>query len=353
MKKILYVILSISLFIGLFAGCSKKAELVENDANLQFTTEAENNEELNTDENKSEESTSNDNNAAENSDTNDTAEVSEVTIEHSKGTVTVSADVKKAVVFDFGILDIMDALKVEVEIAAPVSSLPSYLSKYENVYNAGSIKEPDLEAIFEFEPDVIFIGARQQDYYDQLSEIAPTIYVQTGADTYLEDVKENIGYVAQIFGKENNAKEAVNSLNSLVEEVKALTANSDERVLIMLTNDGSISVYGSGSRFGMVHDLLGAKAADENIEASTHGQSVNFEYIADVNPDIILVIDRTLVAGGTNTANTVLDNDLINGINAAKNNKIISLDPDIWYLSGGGITSTMQMITDVKNAFAN
>ncbi|CRZ35404.1 iron complex transport system substrate-binding protein [Herbinix hemicellulosilytica] len=352
MKKILYVILSISLIMSLFAGCGKKGESVKSDADSQITTEAGNSEE--TDENKNEENTNVKNDdAEENSDTNGTVKNSEITIEHTKGTVTVSADVKKAVVFDFGILDIMDALKVEVEVAAPVSSLPSYLSKYENAYNAGSIMEPDLEAIFEFEPDVIFIGARQQNYYDQMSEIAPTVYVQTGADTYLEDVKKNIGYVAQIFGKEKEAQDAINSLSSLVEDVKALTANSNERVLIMLTNDGSISVYGSGSRFGMVHDLLGAKAADENIEASTHGQSVNFEYIADVNPDIILVIDRTLVVGGSNTANTVLDNDLVNGTNAAKNNKIISLDPDIWYLSGGGITSTMQMITDVKNAFVN
>jgi iron complex transport system substrate-binding protein len=326
-KKFLYIILSVGLIMGLLGACSKK-EVASNIDSSNTSQEAS-------------------------KDTNDSAAYASVTIEHIKGTVTVAADVKKAVVLDYGILDIIDALGIDVEIATAVSSLPAYLSKFENASSVGSLKEPDLEAIFEFEPDVIFISGRQQDYYDQLLEIAPTIYVETNGDTYLDDVKTNIGYVAQIFSKENEAEEAINKLNSLVEEVQAITAESNEKVLILLTNDGSVSVYGSGSRFGMIHDILGAKAADENIESSTHGQSVNFEYIADKNPDIILVIDRTLVVGGTNTANAVLDNDLVNGTNAAINNRIVSLNPDIWYLSGGGITSTSQMIIDVREAYKN
>lgn len=310
MKSFVYLILSATLVLGLFTGCSKDNA---NQANVTSgTTNA---------------------------------------IEHTKGNVEVPVEVKKAVVFDYGILDIIDALEVEVEIAAPVSSLPAYLDHYANAVGVGSVKEPDLEAIFEFEPDVIFIGGRQQDYYDQLSEIAPTIYVQLNGDTYIDDFKANVGYVAKIFDKENETRDAINAIDELIAEARELTDQSDDKAMVLLTNDGSISVYGIGSRFGIVHDVLGAKAADENVEVSTHGQSVNFEYIADKNPDLIFVIDRTVVVGGTNTAASILDNDLVNNTNAALNNKIISLDPNIWYLSGGGITSINKMITDVKNAY--
>jgi iron complex transport system substrate-binding protein len=92
------------------------------------------------------------------------------------------------------------------------------------------------------------------------------------------------------------------------------------------------------------------KQADENIEVSTHGQEANYEYIAKVNPDLIFVVDRTAVVGGTNHASSTLDNELVNGTNAAKNGAIISLNPDIWYLSGGGIASVMQMVSDVEAA---
>jgi iron complex transport system substrate-binding protein len=330
MKKFVYLMLSATLTLGLFAGCQKQSNDDEAPTN---TADASTNQNQDSEDNNAMTSTT-------------------ITIEHSMGTVGVPSEVKRVVVFDFGVLDIMDALKIDVDIAAPISSLPAYLNKYESATTAGSIKEPDLEAIFEFEPDLIFIGGRQQDYYDQLSEIAPTIFVQLNGESYIEDFKANVGYVAKVFDKEAEANDAIGAIDELIVEVQGLTALSNDKAMVLLTNDGSISVYGNGSRFGIIHDVLGAKAADENVEVSTHGQSVNYEYISDKNPDLIFVIDRTLVVGGTTTASTILDNDLVNGTNAAINDNIVSLDPDIWYLSGGGITSINQMISDVKNAYS-
>ena len=47
---------------------------------------------------------------------------------------------------------------------------------------------------------------------------------------------------------------------------------------------GSVPAQDKGSRFGWVFTDLGLKSADEAIEASTHGQEVNFEYISEKNP---------------------------------------------------------------------
>ena len=79
-----------------------------------------------------------------------------IQISHSKGETVVPVNPEKVVVFDMGILDTMDSLGVEAEIAVPTASLTSYLKKYENAVNVGSIKEPDIEGIFEFEPEGIY-----------------------------------------------------------------------------------------------------------------------------------------------------------------------------------------------------
>lgn len=277
-------------------------------------------------------------------------ETKEVVIEHTMGTVTVPVNPKKVVVFDYGVLDTINALNIDTTIAVSVESLPAYLSEYSENVNVGSLKEPDLEAIFDFEPEVIFISGRQASYYDQLSEIAPTVFVELNSATYMEDFKKNVGFVAEIFDVKEEANVKIAEIEKQAADVKAIADTKEEKALILLTNDGSISAYGKGSRFGLIHDLLGVKAADENIEASTHGQEANFEYISKTNPDIIFVVDRTVVVGGTTTSNTVLDNDLVNGTNAAKNDRIVSLDPDIWYLSGGGIKSVAEMIKVVGEA---
>lgn len=273
------------------------------------------------------------------------------TIEHVKGSVEVATDIKKVAIFDFGFLDTIDTLDVEVELAVPVDSLPGYLDKYKEVTNAGGIKEPDMEALYTFAPDVIVISGRQADYYDELSKIAPTVYVEINAATYMEDMTKNTHIAATLFDKETEAKEALENIQNQIQQAVEKTKTIEEKALIVLTNDGNISAYGAGSRFGLIHDTLGVKQIDEAIETSTHGQSVNYEYLSKVNPDILYVVDRSQVVGGSVDSNSTLDNELVNQTNAAKNNKIINLSPDYWYLSTGGLTSVSEMIKEAISVF--
>ena len=67
--------------------------------------------------------------------------------------------------------------------------------------------------------------------------------------------------------------------------------------MVVLTSDKQISAYGSGSRFGLIHDVLGVEPVDKNIEVSLHGQSVSSEYISEKNPDYLFVIDRSAAIG--------------------------------------------------------
>ena len=44
-----------------------------------------------------------------------------------------------------------------------------------------------------------------------------------------------------------------------VEEVKAKATATEEKALIVLGSEGSLSVFGPGSRFGVIHDVYGVK----------------------------------------------------------------------------------------------
>jgi len=44
-----------------------------------------------------------------------------------------------------------------------------------------------------------------------------------------------------------------------------------------MVNEGSMNVYGSGSRFNVIYNELGFTPTDANIEVSKHGQSINSE----------------------------------------------------------------------------
>ncbi|MDA9427974.1 siderophore ABC transporter substrate-binding protein [Enterococcus mundtii] len=275
-----------------------------------------------------------------------------LTVKDSNGeSVEVQQNPEKVVVFDNGSLDTLDALGVgDKVIGAATKNLPAYLEKYQEVESAGGIKEPDLEKINEMQPDLIIISGRQSDYQEQLSQIAPTLYLAMDAENPWKSMQENVTTLAKIFDKEKEAEEKLTDLTKQIDEVKEKANALDQTALVTLVNEGQLSAYGSGARFGLVHDLFGFKQADDRIEASTHGQSVSYEYVLEKNPGILFVIDRTQAIGGDTSNDNVAANELVAQTDAGKNDQVISLQSDVWYLSGGGLESMNLMIEDVKQA---
>ena len=277
------------------------------------------------------------------------ADGEKIKITHKLGETEVTKNPSRVIVFDYGIADALNTLDVEI-IGLPKSSLPSLLSKYEDgkYENVGSLKEPDMEKVYELKPDLIIMSGRLESYYEELNKIAPTIYLGVDNTDYLGSFKKNMETLGQIFDKEKDVKaqvakveEAISKVNEKAEGVNALIA---------LANDNAFSVYGEGSRFGIIHKEFGIEAVDKTIESSTHGQKASFEYILDQNPDYLFVIDRAAVTGGNTSAKEMFDNEIIKKTDAYKNGNIVYLDADVWYTISGGIESTQKMVEEVLEA---
>lgn len=278
-----------------------------------------------------------------------TEETKEITIKHQLGETPVKVNPEKVVVFDFGVLDTLDKLGVEVT-GVPQANIPEYLSKFEDskYENVGSLKEPDFEKISEIEPELIIISGRQQEAYEELSEIAPTIFMGVDTSKYMESFEENTKTLGEIFGKEEEAEKELASIKESIDALNEKATASESNGLIVLANEGNLSAYGPASRFGIIHDVFGVKPADEKIEVSTHGQSVSPEYIVEKNPDYLFVIDRGAAVEGESSAKQVIENELVKKTKAYENDNIVYLNPDYWYLSGGGLVSVAEMVKEIE-----
>lgn len=279
------------------------------------------------------------------------AEQETITVKHQLGETPVTKNPEKVVVFDYGVLDSLDKLGVEVT-GLPKDNLPAYLQKYkdENYQNAGGLKEPDFEGINEMAPDLIIISARQQDAYEELSEIAPTIFMGVDTTRYMESYKENAKTLGEIFGKEQEVEAELAEVEKAIESLHEKASAMDKTGLIILANEGNLSAFGPGSRFGLVHDEFGIKPVDESIEVSTHGQNISFEYLLEKDPDYLFVIDRGMAVNGEPSAKSVIENKLVENTKAVKNGNVVYLNADYWYLSGGGLVSVAEMVKEVEAA---
>lgn len=278
-----------------------------------------------------------------------------VTITHSQGTTDVPVKPKRVVVLDFASLENIDKTGANI-VGMPKLAVPSYLEKYakdENIVNVGSLVEVNMETINELQPDFIIIGGRLAESYASLSKIAPTIITNFDTKDPLGALHKDLQNLGKIFDNEATFNKLFEDLQQKIAGAKETIGKSDEKALVVLHNRGRFSAYGSGSRFGLIHDVLGVKEAAEGLDAHLHGTRASSEFIKETNPDILFVVDRSAAIGEKALETKDVENELVQRTNAYKNGKIVYLNSEAWYLSGtGGITSINIMVDEIQKAFA-
>ncbi|MWP49447.1 MULTISPECIES: siderophore ABC transporter substrate-binding protein [unclassified Gilliamella] len=262
-----------------------------------------------------------------------------VTVEHSQGKTDVPDNPKKVVVFNTATLDIMDALNIPVT-AVPQSDVhyPTFLSKYDSkdYTNVGTLFEPNYEVLSSIQPDIIIAGGRANDAYNKLNDIAPTISLDIDYNNFLGSITQRTQQLGEIFHKQNEANKLLADFNQKIDQLKPKTSTAGTALVIMI-NGGKMSAYSAKSRFGFIFDVLGFKPATTFQEAGRHGNAVSSEFILSVNPEWLFVLDRDNAIGNkeAQSAQQVLNNELIQKTSAWQHNHIVYLDSTSIYISGG------------------
>lgn len=276
-----------------------------------------------------------------------------ITVTHAQGETDVAANPETVIVLDLASLDTLDALGVEVAGNAK-GNLPAYLSAYEGdeYLNAGTLFEPDYTAIEAAEPDLIIVANRSSEAYPELAEIAPTIDLTLDWENYLPSFQQNVETLGEIFGKEDEVDAALAEIDEKIGAVQEAAPDAGAG-LIVLTSGGEVTAFGPGSRFGWLHDVLGVTPAIEDVEAATHGDPVSFEFLLETDPEWLFVVDRDAATGeGSETAEQILDNEVVAETTAWQEEQVVYLDPAPWYIVMSGLTAVNQMVDQIQDGLA-
>ena len=202
------------------------------------------------------------------------------------------------------------------------------------------------------EPDIIFIGGRLSASYDDLSQIAPVVYLATDTELgVVESVRQNASTIASIFGLEEQALMA--EFDSRIAALEEFAAG--KTAIVGLVTSGSFNVLGNDGRCSMIGREIGFDniGVDAEIDTSTHGNEASFEFIVDKDPDYIFVMDRdaAIQTEGAKLAQEIVENELVMDTRAYQDGHIVYLaHPAVWYTAEGGITALDIMLTDLETA---
>ena len=204
---------------------------------------------------------------------------------------------------------------------------------------------------------MIFISGRtaNQKNLDEFKKAAPdakVVYIGVDNKDEVKSLKANAEKIGEIYQKEDKVKSLNKKLEDKIASMKEKTKDlKDQKALYLLVNEGELSTFGPGERFGsMIFNTMGFTPADKEIKESNHGQNVTNEYVAEKNPGIIFAMDRGQAVAGKSTAKKALSNDVIKDVDAIKHNKVYELDPKLWYFSSGSTTTAIKQIEEVEKA---
>ena len=287
------------------------------------------------------------------SDSTSQAAGEQIKLSSKAGEITIPANVSKIAVMDYTSLDTFVALGASDKvIGLPLSSaVPSSLASFKDSKYAdfGAVNNVNLEKLAAAQPQLVISADRLQKQTDALKQIAPTYHYSIDTNNYWQSFHEQTLNLAKIVGKTTEAEQKLQALDA--EAAKLSEKTKGKTALIVLVNNDKLMAFGQHSRFGLIHDKLGFTPADASIKVGTHGQSISYEYIAEKNPDYLFVIDRaSAVTGKSGGAQAALDNDIVKQSKAAKENHIVYLDANNWYLMNGGLNAMHEMVAEVGNA---
>lgn len=304
----------------------------------------------------------------------------------------VPFDPQRIAILDLASLDILDSLGVGDRVVGMASTSIDYLSAYSentDLVPLGTIKEADLEAVMECEPDVIFIGGRLSSMYDDLSQIAPVVFLQTdtAADGkgVIESVRDNATTIASMFGLEDDIASKMEAFDQRIAALQEFAAG--KTAVVGMCTSGSFNVLGNDGRCSIIGREIGFENVATDVAAeqsghggkpegagkqgnnqgesqgegksgeavaavtATHGNEASFETIVSLDPDYIFVMDRDAAIGteGAQLAREIMDNELVQSMRAAQDNHIVYLEhPNVWYTAEGGITALDYMLADLE-----
>ena len=136
---------------------------------------------------------------------------------------------------------------VEVKGLPKSGAIPSHLSKFESdeYVNFGGLKKPDLEKIYEMNPGLIIISGRQADYYEELSKIAPTLYMGLDSEDYLASFEKNMKVLADIFDKTDIVEKGLAEVNEKIEDLNKKVSEQGLNALVYAILQAPIQSLGA------------------------------------------------------------------------------------------------------------
>lgn len=275
------------------------------------------------------------------------------TVETAMGPVEVPENPQRVVVLDTAELDSLLTLGVKPVGAVRADVADGFLGYLpgdftEGIENVGNIAAPNLEAIDDLNPDLI-IGniARDEERYDELSEIAPTVFGDRPGGPW----KENFLIHAAALNKEAEAEAAIATYQ---EQVDAVTDALGGPEAAAATEVSILRfIEGADARIYATDNYIGTLLADVGVARPAITEESEDGFMVEVSSEQVDLADGDVLYYSSygDTAESgeaaAVGGAIWEGMTAVQNGRVFPIDDELWFL-GIGYTAAAEVLAQLE-----
>ncbi|MCA1065027.1 iron-siderophore ABC transporter substrate-binding protein [Rossellomorea sp. AcN35-11] len=274
-------------------------------------------------------------------------------VEHAMGTTEIEGTPEKVVILTNEGTEALLSMDV-----TPVGAVQSWTGDpwYDHIADdmkdvevVGTESELNMEAIAKLQPDLI-IGnkMRQEEQYNQLKDIAPTVM----AETLRGNWKENFELYSEALNKEEKGKEVLAEYDQRIDDLKGKLGDQlNQEVSMVRFLAGDVRIYHKDSFSGVILDQLGfARPEGQDVDDFAE-KGVTKERIPAMDGDVLFYFTYETGDGEANKlAEEWLNDPLFQNLEVAKQDKVYEVSDDVWNTAGGVIAAN-NMLDDIEKFF--
>jgi len=161
-----------------------------------------------------------------------------------------------------------------------------YPAEAQNIPSIGSLREPDIEAIAELNPDIVIASTHfTKESLDKLNALSIPLVVFANQDSF-EGVYKTINGIGRLTGSEEAAGDLITEMKTRVSFVTEAVKGKDKPSVYYVIGFGEYGDFTAGGDT-FINQVI-EMAGGNNIASDIKGWSFSLEEIVESDPDILV-----------------------------------------------------------------
>lgn len=230
------------------------------------------------------------------------------------------------------VAEYLDALGIDI---VGVSSQDNIPDRYKDVTKVGAPRKLDYETIVSLKPD-LFIGDKLLEdlsIQDLKNQNIETLYLN---NSNIDEIKENVKNLAQLFGKQDKAKEILENIDKEINNAINNTKDLEGKKIVVLFGAGEKYMLATKASFigGLLEELKLNNIANSISKDPRPYVPFSLETVVEQNPDYILTLSHGHKEAMKKSFEEELAKDLWKSTNAVTEGRVYALDDQKFPVTG-------------------